>query len=137
MKAKFSKLYPEQSDSDGLPRLKLMLRHRDNKLEVAGLLDSGATVSVLPYQVGLQLGYVWDNRKATLRLGGNLSSQVGQGVVAQAQVGEFPPARLVFAWVQSDDVPLILGHTNFFMEYDVCIFRSAYEFEINPKKDKF
>jgi hypothetical protein len=28
---------------------------------------------------------------------------------------------------------LILGQTNFFMEFDVCFYRSHLEFEIRPK----
>ncbi|HID51293.1 MAG TPA: hypothetical protein EYP41_04545 [Anaerolineae bacterium] len=49
-----------------------------------------------------------------------------------AQVDEFSPVRLAFAWVKSDNVPLILGQTNFFMEFDVCFYRSKMTFEINP-----
>jgi hypothetical protein len=52
---------------------------------------------------------------------------------AITQIGEFSPTELVFAWVKSPNVPLILGQTNFFLEFDVCFYRSIAEFEINPK----
>jgi hypothetical protein len=50
-----------------------------------------------------------------------------------AEIGEFGPTELVFAWVRSPNVPLILGQTNFFLEFDVCFYRSKLEFEVNPK----
>ena len=40
-----------------------------------GLVDSGAMVNVLPYDVGLQLGVVWDERRANIRLAGTLGQQ--------------------------------------------------------------
>ena len=119
--------------SDALPRLNLKLRHLRTSVDVIGLVDSGATVCVLPYSIGLRLGFVWSDQKATLRLGGALRNHPGQGVVVRATVSDYPETRLVFVWVRSDDVPLILGHTNFFMEFDVCFFRSADEFEVKPK----
>jgi len=49
-----------------------------------------------------------------------------------AQVGEYAPVRLAFAWAKSNDVPLILGQTNFFVEFEVCFYRPALEFEVKP-----
>ncbi|MDJ0635634.1 MAG: hypothetical protein QNJ34_20775 [Xenococcaceae cyanobacterium MO_188.B29] len=49
------------------------------------------------------------------------------------KIGDFPVTRLVFAWVNRPSIPLILGQTNFFLEFDVCFYRSRLEFEINPK----
>jgi hypothetical protein len=39
----------------------------------------------------------------------------------------------VFAWTQATTVPLILGQVNFFMEFDVCFYRSRLQFAISPK----
>jgi hypothetical protein len=50
-----------------------------------------------------------------------------------AQVGEFPPVRLAFAWVQTNGVPLVPGQTNSFTEFDVSSYRSKLEFEVKPK----
>lgn len=49
------------------------------------------------------------------------------------EIADFPPIRLAFAWSRSDDAPLILGQMNFFMESDVCFYRSQMEFEIKPR----
>ena len=83
-----------------------------------------------PHEVGLQLGAAWDDRKANLRLGGSLGSQWAIPLFATAEIEQLPATRLAFAWVKTSGVPLILGQTNFFMEFDVCFYRSRFEFEV-------
>ena len=122
-----------QNEFDSLPRIPLVLRRGDRSIETVGLVDSGATVNVLPYEVGLQLGAVWDERRAVIRLTGNLSNQLAMPLSAIAQIGKFTPTELVFAWVMSPNAPPILGQTNFFLEFDVCFYRSRSEFEVKPK----
>jgi hypothetical protein len=124
---------PSQSELDSLPRLPLMLRYGQRQITEAGLVDSGATVNVLPYSLGIRLGAPWDDRKATIRLAGNLGNLPAIPLVVTAEIGDFAPVRLVFAWTQAEKVSLILGQVNFFMEFDVCFFRSKLEFEVNPK----
>ncbi len=51
-----------------------------------------------------------------------------------AVVEGFPPVRLAFAWVQTSNVPLILGHTNFFMEFNICFYRVDRAFEISLRQ---
>ena len=58
---------------------------------------------------------------------------MAQPVFIMAHVADFIPVRLAFAWSQSDNVPLILGQVNFFMEFDICFYRSQLEFEISLK----
>jgi hypothetical protein len=124
---------PSQSALDSLPRLPLMLRYGQQPITEVGLVDSGATVNVLPYSLGIRLGAVWDDRKATIRLAGNLGNFPAMPLVVTAEIGDFAPVRLAFAWIQAEKVSLILGQMNFFMEFDVCFFRSKFEFEVNPK----
>jgi len=112
----------------------LILRHNNQRVEVVGLVDSGATVNVLPYQIGIQLGLVWDDSKAIIRLAGNIGNQPAMPVFFMAKIGEFTPVRLVFAWIKNDSVSLILGQTNFFLEFDVHFYRSRLEFDIEPKR---
>lgn len=50
-----------------------------------------------------------------------------------ATIGDLAPVRLAFAWVKTPNAPLILGQTNFFVEFDVHFYRSRLEFEIEPK----
>ncbi|HZY41702.1 MAG TPA: hypothetical protein VFF59_06850 [Anaerolineae bacterium] len=133
MRVKYSTTDPAQSEYDSLPRLALTLRLDGRAAEVVGLVDSGATVNVLPYEVGVRLGATWDDRKANIRLAGSLGERDAMPLFAMVQIGEFTPVRLAFAWVSRDDVPLILGQTNFFMEFDICFYRSKLEFEISPR----
>lgn len=133
MRFKYSTTSPTQNEFDSLPRLLLSLSREDRIIESIGLVDSGATVNVLPYELGLQLGGVWEDRKAIIQLAGNLGSQPAIPFSAIAQIGEFLPTELVFAWARNSNVPMILGQTNFFLEFDVCFYRSTSEFEVKPK----
>lgn len=123
---------PSQSELDSLPRLPLTLFYGQRQITEVGLVDRGATVNVLPYSRGVRLGAVWDDRTATIRLAGNLGNFPALPLVVTAEVGDFPPVRLAFAWTQAEKVSLILGQMNFFMEFDVCFFRPRLEFEVNP-----
>jgi len=133
MRFKYSTTSPSQNEFDSLPRIPLTLQQGDRVIETVGLVDSGATVNVLPYEIGLQLGSVWDERKAIIRLTGNLGNQQAIPFPVMSQIGEFQPIKLVFAWTNSPNAPLILGQTNFFLEFDVCFYRSKSEFEIKIK----
>jgi hypothetical protein len=133
MRFRYSTSDPAQDEFDSLPRIPLVLTYNNQQLEMIGLVDSGATVSVLPYEVGLQLGAQWDNRKANLRLAGNLGKSASMPIFVIATIGDFAPVRLAFAWAKVANAPLILGQTNFFMEFDVHFYRSRLEFEIEPK----
>jgi hypothetical protein len=133
MRFKYSTTSPSQNEFDSLPRIPLILRQGKRTVDAFGLVDSGATINVLPYELGIQLGAVWDESKAIIQLAGNLSSQTAISFFANAEIGEFTPVKLAFAWVSQPNTPLILGQTNFFLEFDVAFFRSRLEFEINPK----
>jgi hypothetical protein len=56
MRFKYSTSHPSQNEFDSLPRVPLVLRRGDQIVEGLGLVDSGATINVLPYEIGLQLG---------------------------------------------------------------------------------
>jgi hypothetical protein len=113
------------------PSLPLNLVHQQNAVAVSGLLDTGASVNVLPYLVGIELGYIWEQQTVSLNLTGNLSQYQARVVLIQAIVGEFKPVKLVFAWTQATHIPIILGQVNFFMEFDVCFYRSAFQFSVS------
>ena len=130
----FTEVQTEKDISTVLPYLPLTLSLENNILEVSGLLDTGATVNVLPYQVGIKLGAVWEQQTIPLRLTGNLAQVPARVLVLQAKISQFQPVRLAFAWTRANEVPLLLGQVNFFLEFDVCFFRSQSVFEICPKK---
>ncbi|MBF2089684.1 MAG: hypothetical protein IGR80_14520 [Synechococcales cyanobacterium K44_A2020_017] len=82
--------------------------------------------------MGIQLGAVWEDNRAIIQLAGNLSNQPAMPFFAMVQVGDIAPVQLAFAWTKSLNAPLILGQVNFFMEFDVCFYRSKLEFEVKP-----
>lgn len=118
------------------PYLPIGLTYQNRSLQVSGLLDTGASVNVLPYEIGLQLGAVWEEQTISVLLTGNLARFLARGLVVSAQVGQFAPVRLAFAWTQANDVPLILGRQNFFSEFDVCFYGSQLAFEVCPKQTR-
>jgi hypothetical protein len=67
-------------------------------LNTEGLLDTGASVNVLPYELGLQLGLVWEDETLSVLLAGNLARFEARAVVVDAQVSSFPTINLAFAW---------------------------------------
>ncbi len=127
----------EKTNSDGetslVPYVPLTLYKQNYSLNTLGLLDTGASVNVLPYKMGLELGLNWEQLNIYVTLTGNLSRFPSKGVILATQIDTFNPVFLAFAWTQSDDIPLILGRVNFFQEFDVCFYGSQNAFELAPK----
>ncbi|KKJ00888.1 aspartyl protease family protein [Prochlorothrix hollandica] len=119
---------------DRMPYLPLTLISSGQSVNTEGLLDTGASVNVLPYELGTQLGLTWENETLSVVLAGNLARFEARAIVVEAQVSPFPTVDLAFAWTQAPNVPLILGQANFFFEFEVCFFRARSEFEIRPKQ---
>jgi hypothetical protein len=115
------------------PLLPLLLTYGNKTISTTALVDTGADVSVLPYSLGVELGANWSEQKITLELSGNLSRFEARGILLSATIGNFKPVRLAFAWTQSEQARLILGQTNFFDEFAVCVHRFRNTFEIQPR----
>ena len=119
---------------DIAPLLPITLTHQTHSVDSDGLLDTGSSVNVLPYHTGLALGALWDEeKKISFKLGGNLAEYEARPLFIMGTIGQFAPVLLAFAWTQADHVPLILGRMNFFIEFDVCFYRSQQFFEVRPK----
>jgi hypothetical protein len=130
--------FTERTDSLGrsviMPYLPLTLALGDRSLDVTALLDTGASVNVLPYEIGIQLGAVWENQTVSIPLSGNLARSESRGLVVSATIAQFTPLLLGFAWTESRDLPVILGHMNFFAEFNVCFYRHELAFEMCPRQ---
>jgi hypothetical protein len=98
------------------------------------LLDTGASVNVLPWRVGVALGFDWEAQTSRVTLSGNLAASPARIVALRVQLGTLPPARLVFAWTQAEGVPVLLGQVNFFIEFEVCFHRQAGHFEVRAHR---
>jgi hypothetical protein len=130
----FTEFNPELGALSTFPYLPLTLNYHNNSFKVSGLLDTGSSVNVLPYEIGLRLGAVWENQTLSIPLGGNLSRYEARALVVLATVEQFPSVELAFAWTRNRNAPLILGHMNFFLEFDVCFYRGELAFEISPRR---
>lgn len=113
-----------------MPDLPILLRHQTHSVSGMGLVDSGASISVLPYSLGVQLGFDWRTQTAPITLAGTLAHIQARGIVVEGTVGNLAPVRLAFAWANSDQAPFLLGEFNFFQAFDVCFFRARGVFEI-------
>ena len=124
---------PLAGSASALPYVPILLQLGARQVAASGLVDSGAALSVLPYDLGVELGAVWEHQTMPVRLTGNLAESDARAIVLLARIGQFSPVRLAFAWTRSNRAPLILGQVNFFMEFDVCFYRSRLLFELVPK----
>ncbi len=131
--------YPYRASSDergqtlARPLLPCRLSHNERNIEIYALLDTGATVNVLPYEIGEALGLQWSELTRPVVLTGNLARYEARGVLLTGNVGHFTPIELIFAWTRAQGIPSLLGQVNFFAEFDVCFFHSRGVFEIQPK----
>lgn len=115
------------------PYLPFVLADQNQTVTASGLLDTGAMINVLPYRIGIELGAIWEHQTTAVKLTGNLAQVEARALVVTAIVGKFEPVKLAFAWTQTEAVPLLLGQVNFFLEFDVCFYRSQKAFDICPK----
>lgn len=80
-------------DINAVPILPLTLSYKNSVINVSGLLDTGASINVLPYSVGIQLGAAWEELTTSVQLAGNLAPVEAKGLVLTAQVDSFVPIR--------------------------------------------
>lgn len=133
VKFPFIQANPELGELSTFPYLPLTLSYQNQSFNVLGLLDTGSSVNVLPYEIGLRLGAIWERQTMSVPLGGNLSRFEARALVITAIVESFSPVELAFAWTKDRNAPLILGQMNFFLEFDVCFYRADLAFEISKK----
>ncbi len=116
-----------------LPILPLSLHSNPKVITGHALLDTGSTVNVLPYEMGIALGISWEAQTIPVQLTGNLANLEAKALLLSASVGNFEPVQLAFAWTKASNAPFLLGQVNFFMEFDICLYRAKSEFEVKRK----
>ena len=100
-----------------LARVKLINENTETTVDM--YVDSGADITLIPYSVGIALGFSLKQEDEIRRIGG-----VGGGkipiVVRRLKMriggGEL---NVRVAWCMSEDVPLILGRLDIFDKFDV------------------
>jgi len=84
-------------DDEAVPSIPITLSHAGSSVPANALLDSGSTVNLLPYDIGLQLGASWEEQTVRLPLAGNLATVEARGLFVYVQIGNLEPVRLAFA----------------------------------------
>lgn len=115
-----------------MPVIPIRLTRKGISLDADALVDSGAMIGVLPFDLGIRLGLDWNAQPQALSLGGALGG-TAKVAVLDATVGPYPPVTLLCAWASSPKVRLILGQANFFLEFDVSFHASRNFFEVVPR----
>ena len=119
-----------------LPIVEMTLYHSEHEITLPAVVDSGAMVSVLPYEFGVELGFIWEEQTVPVELGGACRGTPAFGVLVHGELAELPPVALAFAWTRKthNEIRPLLGHTNFFQQFKVTFKAYGSSFEITPKK---
>jgi hypothetical protein len=64
-----------------LPFVPTTLSYREQLIQVPALIDSGSSVNVLPYDIGQDLGLVWEAQDFPLEVVGVLQGSLAYGVI--------------------------------------------------------
>lgn len=117
----------------GMPLVEIKLPHTSHNIVASALVDSGAALNILPFDLGLQVGLDWTRQNFPLDLGGTLAGAQAHAVLLKVELAPFPPVDLAFAWVSrpTREVRLRLGQVNFFQVFDVHFYGAQQVFEID------
>src|SRR3954452_20263843 len=80
-----------------MPYMPITLTAGPQSVLVEGLVDCGAALNVLLWDIGLQLGFNWQQQTIPLNLTGNLAASQARAVLVRATVGRLPSVSLGFA----------------------------------------
>jgi len=100
-----------------LARVKLINESMETTADM--YVDSGADITLIPYSVGIALGFSLKPQDEIRRIGG-----VGGGKISvvvrrvKMRIGSMG-LNVRVAWCMSEDVPLILGRLDVFNKFDV------------------
>jgi hypothetical protein len=118
---------------DLAPLLPARLSRNGVDVDIVGLVDSGASFSVLPYDVGARFGLDWNRLPNGLILGGAAGGIPAKLIALDLTFGPFGPVSQLFAWADRTGPPIVFGQATFFLNFDDVFFaRARGFFEIQP-----
>jgi hypothetical protein len=71
---KFEAVNSALGQASYMPMLPMALSIDNHTVKTSGLIDTGSSVNVMPYDVGVQLGAIWEDLNTPIKLTGNLAS---------------------------------------------------------------
>ena len=110
--------------------LPIQLKSTSHTISELALVDSGAALSVLPFDLGLQLGLDWNDAVIGSGLGNRIKPADSRFVFLDLIVESFQPFKNIFLWVNTNEIRLILGQANFLAHFDVLLSARKQEFTI-------
>lgn len=121
----------------GMPLIDIQLSSGSKSFVASALVDSGAALNILPFDVGIELGLVWEDQTFPIDLGGVLTGSQAYAVLVEAQITNVRPIQLAFAWVNrsSSEVRTLLGQVNFFQEFDIHFYGNQQLFDVELKSN--
>jgi hypothetical protein len=120
--------YLELSPGNVLPFLRMNIS-AVQKVSVIALVDSGASINLLPYSVGQALGFDWESAETGPPISGTVQSE-SRIVKAKVTIGSLDEVELSFCWIKHDNVRLLLGHNDFFAHFTVCFLTRELKFSL-------
>ena len=113
-----------------MPLLPVQLERSGKVVNEAALVDSGAGMSVLPYQLGLEFGFDWATAKPGIALRGFASADDTRLVFLNVEAQPFEKFLNVFLWVKNPSARLILGQANFFAHFEITFAAHTKSFSL-------
>ena len=117
-----------------MPHLPMTISFGNRSVDISGVLDTGAEISILPYSIGCKLGAKWEEQPksfpVTQGFGGYKTRLVKTRATHPQLTNDNIPVQLLFAWAKSDSIPLLFGQIDLFMEFNVCFYRTQNFFEV-------
>ena len=108
----------EQFGTIWMPTATVEIKYQKLSLSCEMLVDTGAYLSMIPYQVGVELGLTISEDEI-LEAGGAGGASIPHVVKeVEIQIGDYSiHARI--GWALTDEVPLLLGRLDVFDEFDI------------------
>ena len=108
----------EQLGATWVPTATVEIKYQKLLLSCEMLVDTGAYLRMIPYQIGTELGLTI-SEDGILEAGGTGGASIPH-VVKEVELrigGNFIHARI--GWALTDEVPLLLGRLDVFDEFDI------------------
>src|SRR5687767_13736849 len=91
--------------TDFMPFLPFKIACEEKSKDILGLVDTGASVNVLPCQIGVELRSICQQRTTLFGLTGNLANYEARVLLLLLASSFFAPVNLAFFWTLADYVP--------------------------------
>jgi hypothetical protein len=122
--------YQKSTSIFDMPLLPVQLERAGKTATEVALVDSGAGMSVLPHQLGLEFGFDWANARPGIALRGFTSADDTRLVFLNVGVQPFEKFLNIFLWVKNPSARLILGQANFFAHFEITFLSKQQTFSL-------